>query len=238
MVLAVWTAGCSSYGPPKLADARTTSAMYALGDCKLVERPMRDEYVTHLYLSTWASTFREGATAGVHETLSDPENAGITSDTIATMVEAAAADNPWPTTARTLDASDRPLDAVAPFPREPYCKVYKHAKADVSRQIENLLPLLGNETLVQLPDRGFFQTRYLQRHAPKPFNVIWRDRYTIAVSELGDSQAVVRVHRDLYISRESNGQGDRLFTRATSVGHNEAWILLKIQTLLNSKNPN
>lgn len=118
--------------------------------------------------------------------------------------------------------SEDPSEIVYHLPVQPspYCKVFAATPQQVSHVVVSVLPMLGNGIRTSDETNGVFVTEAIER---QHLAARWRDSYEITVVGEAPNQTVVRVLRKLYISR-SRG----VFNQATSVGHNEAWILTQI----------
>ena len=109
-----------------------------------------------------------------------------------------------------------------------YCRSYAANANQVFETINNILPLLGNKVLRADKDSGKFKTDFIDRQHGM---ARWKDRYYIFVESINEDETVVRIFREVYISRPYKGDWSP-YVEAISVGHNEAWILTKIDQLL------
>ena len=114
---------------------------------------------------------------------------------------------------------------------ETYCRSFEappqYTSAIVASIMNDILSRAGYgiETFDQ--KNGVFKTTYLdQQHA----TARWRDRYVIAVGDSENGESIVRVYRQVYLSRPGAAEKYNL---ATSVGHNEAYILNEVARRIN-----
>lgn len=117
------------------------------------------------------------------------------------------------------------------FESNVYCRTYDATKERVFQTVETIFrEYLTNKIHWSNPAQGTLVTEWYDRsHATAK----WKDAYKVTISS--DSKTtIVRVFRDLYIQRIFP-ETDKAYRRATSVGHNEAWILGTIAERL--KNP-
>nr|WP_141657223.1 hypothetical protein [Thiocapsa sp. KS1] len=156
-----------------------------------------DTFMLGSYLTTWGSVYKEGTGAALVDGLGGDEMLG------------------------TL------IDDALTVPRI-FCKSYSASTRDVSFVVAEILGgvlrPVGYPILLSDQTNGMFETDYLyQMHTMAR----WRDRFSIDVSADGEHGAIVRVTREIAISRPDRGRYSDYFP-ATSVGRNEAWLLNEI----------
>ena len=116
-----------------------------------------------------------------------------------------------------------------------FCKAYSAEPGRVFRIVYTLMPQLGYRLVDASEDDGLVSTDYVNgaHHSfgsELPF-VKWRDRYIVKIGR--GARVVVKVFRDVYISRCNASRGEcSNYIRAASVGHNEAVILNRINEML------
>jgi hypothetical protein len=143
------------------------------------------------------------------------QTAGYIVDSYLSTWDSAVREGTFPQVAAMLDATPR---------SDIFCMSYAASPRKVSRIVAQTLPLLGYPIQQANEATGNFETGFVARqHAMAR----WRDRYLISVHARGADRTVVRIYRDLFISRPFGGSYSD-YNQARSVGHNEAWILLRI----------
>lgn len=194
--------------------------------CRNVSSRYRvDNYITDFYLTTSLSAVLEGAAQGVEQGYQDA---------VAAMSRRQA--EAWSTAVAGMAAllPDAPTRTV--FVPESFCRKYALSNARVASAIENILPSLGNPIAKVHPERDFFETGFIERENSA---ARWRDRYTIWLDRRMPNVIVVHVIRFVFISRKgpvladgkNSGRTSNSFSQAVSVGHNEAWLLTRIDDL-------
>ena len=168
-----------------------------------------NNFITDRYLTTWGSASSEGAAVGYYEGLKDARFMG--------------------------DDAEKKRFAYARLPSSAiFCRAYSAERSRVFHIVATLMPQLGYRLVDTSQDDGFLETDYVDgAHysfgAELPF-AKWKDRYAVKVGRKRDDRVVVKVFRDVYISRCNANRGDCSdYIRATSVGHNEAVILNRIE---------
>lgn len=166
------------------------------------------DFITEYYLTTWGSASREGAAAGFEAGLATPGGTGMQA-----MLSG-------------MGYAQLPTSAV-------YCRRYAMSKRQAYDQAARLLPALGYTLAYADRGAGQLRTAFVDRQRAlseqgPPLHK-WRDRYVIEVSDDGSRRSAVRVFREVLISRCNRRDGCSDYIRATSVGHNEAVILNRIE---------
>jgi hypothetical protein len=116
--------------------------------------------------------------------------------------------------------------------------IYGAKYDDVNVAVQAVIDLLELPTVTRNSSSGEYETESLYREPPLDFpfrnpNLKWRETYYIYVSENIVIGTDVRVYREISIARERvESESERRYYPATSAGHNESWILLNIQQLL------
>lgn len=176
-------------------------------DCNNILPPTQlTTYDTYFYHSTWSSAWAEGTQSGLR--------LGLSSE---------AEDKKWvrfeKKFAYDIMMSTFGLDGRKyPFP--PYCTTFSTSVDAVDKALNNILPALGNTIRASDKRTGLYGTEFMDREHP---GAKWRDRYIITVQRSTSKLAVVKVFRELLISR-----GGTAHEMAMSDGHNETWILAQI----------
>jgi len=199
-------AGCASTAPELRSGATAGQGALIEGcrnladDAKLV-RSARPGYAT-----TRMSALREGAAAGLQEGLNDngPAYAAI----------AGSLANP------VAGESDDVFQDGFLSPKA-YCRAYANDRRLIAELVPELLRELGHTLEAGSIEDGTFRTRLLDRESR---DAKWKDNYIVTVTEERTNRVIVRVLRNIYISRQ-----DSAFHQATSDGQNEAWILMQIE---------
>lgn len=160
------------------------------------------------YLTTWGSATKEGAAVGIYEGLEDDKFIG--------------------------GDEDKKRFAYAWLPSsEIFCKAYSAEPSHIFRIVSTLMPQLGYRLVDVREDDGLMETDYVDdAHyffgSNLPF-VRWKDRYIVKIGRKRGNRVVVKVFRDIYISRCDATRGTCSdYIRAVSVGYNEAVILNRI----------
>ena len=209
-LIAIVAGGCSTVSHDKLRTSAEDGAGPFLEDCRNVSPDARaTSQPWDFYHSTWSSASVEGAAQGTYESL---EEEGLLNR---------------PAGQSSVVENDTPL------PLRPYCLSFRASYQQTAEAVEKILPRLNAPTLQASPQVGLFTTAPVVRRHPsaagKPVGMAWpawRENYAIRVLPHGD-WTVVRVTRALQISRE-----DGVFNEAISSGHNEIWILNRIDEAL------
>ena len=204
--------GCSS-GPVLRKNSSDGEGAFVPG-CSNVSRADHSlKFLTGSYLTTWSSALGEGSAQGVLEGLGD----------------------------EGFDTSDEEVLALAFdwLPEsEVFCRVFEFETRSVFALVEGMLPAYGYSWQYLNPQEGLLWTAYVYRsHAPilppctncpEPNPTAkWKDRYFIDIKPHSNGGSIVRVHRNIEISRRTRGDWSG-YIRAVSSGHNEAAILNQI----------
>lgn len=111
-------------------------------------------------------------------------------------------------------------------PSETFCRAFRSDKEHIVTLVVDAFKQVGYRVLYAEAVTGVVATDYVdQSHAA----AWWKDRYLVTLEGAADGQTVVRVIRDVYISRPGSRRGEWTpYVKAESVGHNEAWLLNRI----------
>lgn len=199
--------GCS-IGTPQIRTSATDGEGVLITGCKNVSSSHKiGRLIDESYLSTLGSASREGAVAGLEET----EEIAIIPGMQDWINE-----NTWDETSLER-LQNRSLSSESNV----YCRTYDAKKEQVFQAVETVFRnYVSNKIVLSDSAQGTLVTDWYDRaHAATR----WKDAYKVSVSSEYET-TVVRVFRDLYIQRRFP-ETDKAYRRATSVGHNEAWIL-------------
>ena len=207
--------GCVS--GPVIRESSTDGEGAIIPGCANVSRSDNTrEFLTEYYLTTWSSAFREGAAQGILEGLGHMGSDGTDPETIALAFD-------W------LPES------------EIFCRVFDSQTSPVFAFVERMLPKYGYSWRYLNPQEGLLWTDYVYRSQapilpnwlsctgcsePNPM-AKWKDRYLIDIKPHKNGGSIVRIHRDIAISRRTRGDWSG-YIRAISSGHNESAILSEI----------
>lgn len=221
MVLVV--SGCSGGpGAPLVRTSPTDGEGPLVPDCEnIASDDTTRTFITDRYLTTWASASREGSAEGLYQ--------GATKNL------------------EGIRDEDIQMFAYGLLPSSAtFCKVYTANPNGIFRIVSDLMPQFGYELKYAKKASGIIGTRYVYRAHPdvtwkcvgcaesqvlQRSNAKWKDRYILRIEPGKNDLAVVKVFRDVYVSRRSEGEWSD-YIRATSVGHNEAVILNRINDVL------
>lgn len=217
--------GCAAPGTPLMRTSENDGEGQLIQGCNNVSSKARVEnYIKDFYLTTWGSSSMEGYMEGLETGLDDARGtkAGLLLRQIADSAGGrrvaaartqASPESFWPEKTNSLPASPKP-----------FCRRYAASQAAASRAIALTIANLEHRPLFQDKRNGVFETEFIERSHRSSR---WRDRYVIFADWDGPNQTIIRIYRIVYIDRS----GD-VFNQATSVGHNEAWIMTRIEDLL------
>lgn len=220
--------GCSiGSGAPLIRTTADDGEGRLVPDCENISRAdITSSFITNSYLTTWGSVWREGAAEGVYQG-SKESFKNLRYDSNSPIIQSY-------------------VNAMLPSSTT-FCKVYHSDLPSIFQLIPDLLPALGYELDYVSEVGGIVTTKYVYRaHDDVTWkcsectqhrvilrsSARWKDRYVIKIGLAGESKAFVKVFRDVYISRRDKKEWSN-YLRATSVGHNEAVILNRIDDLLN-----
>lgn len=223
VVSAVALEGCSST-TPNATQSINHGNRAVIEDCVNVRQNSRPkEFTTRFYHTTLFSAVRAGAAQGLYEGLQDNWRGG----------------------------SD-PLTKILIFSRLPrsrkFCRSYHASLESTWESVHRTLHELGYRWAFTSKGQGLLETEFVYREKPPltialPFECVgckapqsltrWRDRFFLTVSERNPGEVVVRIHRDVGISRRTRGAWSD-YLRETSNGHNEKAILHRIEQELAS----
>ena len=219
--------GCAAPGTPMVRTGVQDGEGAVVPGCKNVSSKYRvDNYITDFYLTTSSSAALEGATQGVEQGYRDAL-AGMTreqKEVLSTAEARIAASLP--------DATTRTV-----FVPESFCRKFALSSARVASAVERILPRLGNPITKVNEQRDYFETGFIEREHKA---ARWRDRYTIWLDRQAQDVTVVHVVRFVFISRQDaaavavakkSGRMSNPFNQGISVGHNEAWLLTRIDDM-------
>ena len=224
--------GCSAPGALRLRINKSDGEGPLISNCHNVSNSTKvDNYITEYYLSTWGSALLEGASEGVWEGLGRemPNKVKNRDDLIKYLIKQGILQENYSSKGNKLSIDHGQMSLPVNFDSlifssPPYCRVYEASALDVSRAISNIINTLGNDILLSDIDSGLFITGFIDRQHKA---ARWKDRYIILVQNQSPTRSVVKILRELYISRK-NGP----FNKAISVGHNEAWIMTQISKVI------
>lgn len=223
-------AGCSAPGTPKMANSQADGE--DIPNCQNVSVSNKvDQYITNSYLTTWGSALVEGAAEGYKQ-----EESSL----MASLVSLVSGSNKINDQAvsknhRGVTSNKAPLTAL------PFCRKYTANFALVADAVSKALLQLDNKVILSNKQKGQFETDYMTRsrdqwnltaeakRKPKSLvtSPIWKDKYTILVSQQSPTVTELWVLRSVYINRSGEA-----FNQGFSVGHNEAWIMSRVAELL------
>ena len=175
-------------------------------------------YQTEFYHSTRTSALVEGAQVGIMEALDidNDTSGGSGEDRYVELSKEFAYD---------LILQVFGIDARN-YPHPPFCMKFNAPPRKVKNKIADIITSLRNPIKIRNKKQGLFGTKFANRK--KNYNnVRWKDRYIISTARTTKGKTVVKVFRDLLISRNNER-----FVRAESDGHNEAWFLTQISSKL------
>jgi hypothetical protein len=220
--------GCSTPGALRLRVNKSDGEGPIIPNCQNVSNSTRvDNYITGFYLSTWGSAFLEGASEGMWDGLGKemPNRVKNRDGLIKYLITQGILQENYSSKSNKLSIDQGQMSLPVNFDSlifssPPYCRVYEASALDVSRAISSIITTLGNDILLSDIDSGLFITGFIDRQHKA---ARWKDRYIIIVENQSPARSVVKILRELYISRK-NGP----FNKAISVGHNEAWIMTQV----------
>ena len=224
-IMAAFLYGCAA-GPsgPKLRTSADSEGALITGCLNVSEEDDTRDFITNYYLTTWGSATTEGLADDFIEGLEK-------SDVI-----------------YNESALKRYLSRYLPSPNT-FCMAYEATPEHIFLIIAEILPQFGYDFKVSSKEAGFIETDFvLSSHQSVKWKCIgctesqellkpaarWKDRYFISIDQGENHMVVVKIFRDLYISRRT---GDKwsTYNRAISVGHNEAVIINRIKNVLYEK---
>jgi hypothetical protein len=219
--------GCAAPGTPMIRTAVQDGEGPLVPGCKNVSSKYRvDNYITDFYLTTSSSATLEGATQGVEEGYRDAL-AGMTPE----QKEA------WSAAEARIAASLADATTRTVFVPEAFCRKFALSSARVASVVGKILPRLGNPITRVNEQRDYFETGFIEREHKA---ARWRDRYTIWLERQAQDVTIVHVVRFVFISRQDaaalsvakkSGRLSNPFNQGISVGHNEVWLLTRIDDL-------
>lgn len=219
--------GCAAPGTPMVRTGVQDGEGPMVPGCKNVSSKYRvDNYITDYYLTTSSSALLEGATQGVEEGYREAL-AGMTREQEEAWSKAVAQ-----TVALLPDASTGTV-----FVPESFCRRFPSSSVRVAAAVAKILPSLGNPITKVDEQRDYFETGFIEREHRA---ARWRDRYIIWLDRQVQDVTVVHVVRFVFISRKGaaaladakkSGRASNPYNQGISVGHNEAWLLTKIDDL-------
>lgn len=225
--------GCSAPGAPHLRKNINDGEGQLIPECNNISSStIVNDYITGSYLSTWGSAFLEGASEGLWEGLGMevPNKVKNRNDLIKWYLEKGILQENYSLKDNKFSIDNGQISVPINFDHllfssTPFCRVYKADALDVSRAILTIISSLGNDSLLSDIKSGLFITEFIDRQHSA---ARWKDRYIITVKNKSPKRSVVKILRELYISR-FNGP----YNKAISVGHNEAWIMTQISHAIN-----
>jgi hypothetical protein len=181
------------------------------GCINIADKARNRFYSTQSYQTTRASAWAEGAAAGLQEGLSN---------------QGAAFEAARKALANPLPESGDPVFRDGILSVKPFCRVYQANRREVAKIVAAVLLSMDNPVIASDIEKGIFQTGLIKREL---WNTKWQDSYVITVTEERSNRVIVRILRDVYISRQGSA-----YHQAKSNGKNEVWIFTQI---LNEFNP-
>lgn len=222
--------GCAAPGSPQMANSQAEGE--AISNCQNISAGNKvDQYITDSYLTTWGSAGVEGAMEGYKQ-----EETSMMASLVDLVSGGSKPDgHAVPQNRRGVASNKAPLTAT------PFCRKYTANFARVSEAVSRVLPQLGNKIILSNKQKGQFETDFMTRSRgqwhlsaearTKPKSLvtspIWKDKYTILVSQQSPTVTELWVLRSVYINRSG-----KAFNQGFSVGHNEAWIMSRVEELL------
>lgn len=224
LVIITSLAGCVAPGAPKLRSDNSDGQGDVIAGCQNVSKHHRvEKYNSEYYLTTWGSAWSEGKIEGKQENLEKNQSSGSTfisaflngsvSKQNSFKLFGTPATKGW--SEKVNELPEKPL---------PYCRKYEASFKKVLSIAANVIKKLPHKIIEQDAKLGIFRTDYKESSHR---GARWRDSYLVFVDTKDDNQTIVRIFRNIYISRSSKGQ-EQVFNQATSVGYNEAWLMTQI----------
>lgn len=199
--------GCS-IGAPQLRTSATDGQGVLVTGCKNVSSSHKiGRLINENYLSTWGSASKEGTVAGLDETEEVEIIPGL---------QNWVHENTWGEI-----SLERLKNLSLGSESNVYCRTYDAKKEKVFQAVKTVFrDYVSNRIVSSNVAQGTLVTDWYDRtHAVAR----WKDAYKVSVLSQYET-TVVRVFRALYIQRIFP-ETDKAYRLATSVGHNEAWIL-------------
>lgn len=224
--------GCAAPGSPQLILGNQEGNADAIPNCKNVTSTYRvDNYITDFYLTTWGSAAVEGAIEGYKE-----NEQGLMSALSGLAYREGNEVGVMPKNNRRMSTNKSPITI------HPFCRKYNANFIQVTEAVSKVLPFLGNKIILADKRKGQYETDFIFRshtqsqlqgksnintHPPLLLPV-WKDKYTILVNSQSPSVTELWILRSVYINRSGMA-----FNQSISVGHNEAWIMTRVNDILN-----
>lgn len=184
-------------GAPTIRKTSSDGDGKLIAGCSNVSRSYNAvEFNTRSYLTTWFSAIREGSAQGLYEGLQDSKS-GLSDEEI-----------------HNLAFNSLPEPEI-------YCRSYSADPETIYGIAKGILPEFEYSWEYLNPNEGLLRTDYAHRSSS---SAKWKDRYFIDIKSMGTTYSIVRLHRDILISRRTKGDWSG-YIKATSVGYNEAVIL-------------
>tara|TARA_B100000315_G_C14363114_1_gene489359 strand:+ start:44 stop:748 length:705 start_codon:yes stop_codon:yes gene_type:complete len=232
-MLTIAIVGCSAPGAPHLRTNINDGEGPLIPECQNISSStIVKKYITDSYLSTWGSAFVEGAPKVSWKGLGKevPNKVKQRDDAIKWFIAKGILQENYSIKDDNKFFVENGQMSIPVnydyllFSSTPYCQAYEARALDVSRAVSSIITLLGNDVFLSDVNSGLFITGLMDRQNSA---ARWKDRYIITVNNEGVKRTVVKILRELYISRH-NGP----FNKAISVGHNEAWIMTQISNIV------
>ncbi|NDP47493.1 MAG: hypothetical protein GZ085_03710 [Sulfuriferula multivorans] len=221
--------GCAAPGTPMLRTSEGDGESKLIAGCNNVSANARvEKYINTSYLTTWGSALKEGASEGFTEQV---EAAGSTmgGQVLRQLIENHSNAQDEVPSLLTPQKSAQYKKYNNLFSRtEPFCRYYSENYKTVAKATATVVKSLEHRPVLIDESLGVFETDFVdQAHSAAR----WRDRYVILLDKAERKKTVIKVFRIIYVSRSKSGNS---FNLASSVGHNETWIMTRISDLLDS----
>ena len=219
--IAAAIAGCAAPGTPLVRTTENDGEGRLIDGCNNISRKVRvDNYIKDYYLTTWGSALAEGAMEGVSR---GTEDAGRSASGVVVKEAVEVVSGRKNAAARVQSAPEskwrEKKNSLSSSP-VPFCRRYPAKFSEVYGAVVSTIGDLEHRIILRDKQLGILETDFVERRHSA---ARWRDRYVIFVDPDEPDQSVVRVFRIVYIDRSGT-----MFNQATSVGHNEAWILTRV----------
>jgi hypothetical protein len=202
-------ASCTSLGPQLRTNEADLEGILVPGCKNVSKRASNATYHRSSYRTTWGSAWAEGAVAGVDDALTRNESQLTSAVRNALLLPVSNEDGVFKSLVGGI---------------EPYCQVYETNRREAAVAIQDILQSLGHTMIVQDVGRGIFQLGLIDgsHQAAK-----WKEGYVVTVTEERMNRVVVRILRNIYISRMGSA-----YYQGKSDGNNETWIMQELSRKL------
>lgn len=210
--LSLLLASCVRLGP-EFRTSETDMEGALVPGCKNVSRSTAIvAYSRTSYRTTWGSALGEGAAAGVYDGLTRNESQVTQAVRNALLLPVSNEDRVFKSLVGGI---------------QPHCQVYETNRREAALALRGILRSLGHAMAVEDVQRGIFQLGLVDggHRAAK-----WKEGYVVTVTEERMNRVVVRILRNIYISRMEDP-----YFQGHSDGNNEAWIMQELHRTLANK---